>query len=269
MQWHLLFCLSQFIVHLFTFLLVLWLCCVGGLSALFLGGPARCNLLIFGLFQGFMACCGLFWFGRLYARLFHLHRGWHAKQHRDVEREGERHKDRWKTKFRWETSRTWLIYSAMPCHKGAGRMLSCKWPAPFMVLMSPSHSVPEASRAIPIASESGHSRVKSGVNITSHFINFSVCLWLQEGLCKPRRDCFSGFKGKKRCSEQREVQSLAFLAWFLHLSAGHLVASEQTLHRCLASPLFYSPKSKVNSFKIKEEQKPSAPPCYSSETSQI
>lgn len=123
MQWHLLFCLSQFIVHLFTFLLVLWLCCVGGLGALFLGSPSRCNLLVFGLFQGFMACCGLFWFGRLYARLFHLHEGWHAKQHRDRERGRERHKDRWKTGFRWEPSGMLFIYSAMPCHEGRGAVL--------------------------------------------------------------------------------------------------------------------------------------------------
>lgn len=137
-QWHLLFCLSQFIVHLFTFLLIFWLCSVGGLGALFLGSPARCNLLVFGLFQGFMACCGLFWFGRLCARLFHLHGEWQARQrHRDGEREREREGEtQGQVENRiqiWNSTNViYLLISALPEDRGpAELMLSGKWPAPF------------------------------------------------------------------------------------------------------------------------------------------
>lgn len=55
MQGHLLFRLSQFIVHLFALLLVVGLGGTGALCCLFLGGLARYRLLVFGLPQGLMA----------------------------------------------------------------------------------------------------------------------------------------------------------------------------------------------------------------------
>lgn len=55
MRGHLLFRLSQFIVHLFALLLVVGFGGTGALCGLFLGGLARRHLLVFGLPQGLLA----------------------------------------------------------------------------------------------------------------------------------------------------------------------------------------------------------------------
>lgn len=277
MQWHLLFCLSQFIVHLFTFLLILWLCSVGGLGALFLGSPARCNLLVFGLFQRFMACCGLFWFGRLYARLFHLHGGRQAKrQHTDGERERERRRDtRTGGKQDLDLKQHKCYLSAQLCPSTeAGEELGLCWFANGQLLSGcPEVTVPQEP-AEPIVSRSGLSRVNRRGNIISNFINFCIFLWLQEGFCKPTEDCLSLDWKQRNDAQDKEAASyscpspscrrgLLCLSLTYSQNGGKLLWDTVrcrtligTWENSTTMSCFYSPKTGRTVTKIKGEQKP-------------
>lgn len=92
--------------------------------------------------------------------------------------------------------------------------------------------------AEPIVSRSGQSRVNRRGNITSHFINFCIFLWLQEGFCKPIEHCLS-LDWKQRNDAQDKEAALS-----LHLS----------FRRGLLCLSLTDPKMEKNYFGIPEVQ---------------